>query len=231
MNRIQMQKASIYDYRAVIFDLDGTLYYQKPFRIRMLFFLAEYAVRHPSRIPDLFLVKRYREIRENWTKYEQSITFPAETDMEHRQYQYVAKEKHVTPEYVEEVIRFFIMEAPLKLLPAYKDDMLSDFIYRLRQKKIKVIVYSDYPTDAKLNALSVQADAGFTSADAEIGCMKPDPKGLKVILEALALSPKDAVMIGDRYEKDGLAAAGNQMDYIIVSSSKKERAKLKHLFA
>ena len=69
MNRIHMRKASLYDYRAVIFDLDGTLYYQKPFRLRMLFYLIGYAIRHPFRVRDLFLIKRYREIRENWPKY------------------------------------------------------------------------------------------------------------------------------------------------------------------
>ena len=36
-------------------------------------------------------------------------------------------------------------------------------------------------------------------------------------------------MIGDRYEKDGLAAIGNEMDYIIVPPSKQEREKMKGL--
>ena len=56
--------------------------------------------------------------------------------------------------------------------------------------------------------------------------MKPDPKGLKVILATLVLQAEDVIMVGDRYEKDGLAAIGNRMDYLIVSSSKKEREKL-----
>lgn len=56
--------------------------------------------------------------------------------------------------------------------------------------------------------------------------MKPDPKGLQVILATLGLQAEDVIMVGDRYEKDGLAAIGNRMDYLIVSSSKKEREKL-----
>ena len=56
--------------------------------------------------------------------------------------------------------------------------------------------------------------------------MKPDPKGLRVILATLGLQAEDVIMVGDRYEKDGLAAIGNRMDYLIVSSSKKEREKL-----
>lgn len=230
MNHIQMKKASLYDYKAVIFDLDGTLYYQKPFRLRMLRYLAFYAVRHPSRIRDLFLIKRYREIREHWTKYEQSVSLSPHMDMNSRQYAYVAQEKHVPCKRVEDAVRFFIYEAPLKLLPAYKDQMLAAFINTLHQKKITVVVYSDYPTKDKLKALSLRADACFTSADPSIGCMKPDPKGLKVILCTLGIDAEDAIMVGDRFEKDGLAAAGNKMDYIILPSSRHKRTKLKELF-
>ena len=31
-------------------------------------------------------------------------------------------------------------------------------------------------------------------------------------------------MVGDRYEKDGLAASGNGVDYLIVGKTKKDRA-------
>ena len=60
--------------------------------------------------------------------------------------------------------------------------------------------------------------------------MKPDPKGIRVILKEHGLSNSEALMIGDRYEKDGLAARGNDVDYIIVSKKKKERLLLKELF-
>ncbi len=33
-------------------------------------------------------------------------------------------------------------------------------------------------------------------------------------------------MIGDRYEKDGLAAQGNDVDFVIVSKKEKERRQL-----
>ena len=110
-------------------------------------------------------------------------------------------------------------------MPAYRDEKLAQIISELRNKEIKVIVYSDYPVDNKLDALKIKADACFTSADKEIGCMKPDPKGLAHILNTFNMSSEEAIMIGDRYEKDGLAATGNQMDYVILSASKTEREK------
>lgn len=229
MNKFVIRKNSLSEYGAIIFDMDGTLYYQKPFRIRMMFYLLGHLLRHPSAIGDMLLIKRYREIREKWETCEQMMSFPADMSLEDRQYAFVAAQKKVSAKRVSDAVRFYMQEAPLALLPDYKDTILSDAIEHLRRKGVQIIIYSDYPVEEKLRALGIDADACFTSADDRINCMKPDPKGVKVILETLGLSAADAVMVGDRYEKDGLSAIGSQMDYIIVPASKKEREKLRSL--
>ena len=229
MNKSVMRKNSLSEYRAVIFDMDGTLYYQKPFQIRMIFYLMGHLLRHPSAIGDMMLIKRYREIREKWESYEETMPFPADMPLEDRQYEAVAAQKKVSAKRVADAVCFYMQKAPLTLLPDYKDVILSDAIKHLKQKGVQIVIYSDYPVEEKLRALGIDADAYFTSADERINCMKPDPKGLKVILETLRLHAEDAVMVGDRYEKDGLSAIGNQMDYIIVPASKKERERLRSL--
>ncbi len=226
MNDVNIKKDKLSDYKAVIFDLDGTLYYQKPFRIKMLCYLMGYMLRHPSSIGDMFIIKKYREVRENWETCEAESEYPADMDLDNRQYLYVAKAKGTSPERVKKAVNFFMLEAPLKLLPKYRDERLYSIIEQLRKNNITVAIYSDYPVENKLKALGITADFCFTSADERIGCMKPDPKGIGVILETLGINAKDAVMVGDRYEKDGLAAKANDVDYIIVSSSPKERKSL-----
>lgn len=228
MNQINIRKEKLTQYKAVIFDLDGTLYYQKPFRIRMIKWLAGYIIKHPSSIKDMFIIKKYRKVRENWEQYDTMETDSAQ-DFDRRQYAYVADKMRVSPKRVQRTIEFFMLETPLRLLADYRDEVLADVIKVLHEHKITIVIYSDYPVQDKLKALKIEADAHYTAADSRIDCMKPNPKGIRVILKEQGLLNTEALMIGDRYEKDGLAAKANDVDFIIVSKSKKEREALKDL--
>lgn len=230
MNRIKLRKSNIMDYDVFIFDLDGTLYYQKPFRIKMLYTLIKYVLTHPGSVKDVLLIKKYRQVREHWEECEQELSFEAGLSLDERQYAYVAARKNTDPERVKRAVEFFMHELPLHVLPQYGDEILKDLIKRLKKEEKTVVVYSDYPVEDKLACLGIRADASYTSGDERIGCMKPDPTGLKLILRDLGCESTDVVMIGDRYEKDGLAAEGNSVDYIIVSSSKRERRKLRDMW-
>jgi len=227
MNTISLRK-DINDYELYIFDLDGTLYFQKPFRIRMALYLIQHLLLHPGSLKDIFIIKKYREIRENWDKCQLDDIYksiPETYSMEESQYEYVARRLNVTKERVSDAVYFFMMKAPLSLLPRYVDDNLREFITSLNERGKRVVIYSDYPVEDKLNALEIKAEAMYTSSDESIGVMKPDGKGIKVILSELSVASSDAVMIGDRYEKDGLSAIANGVDYIILSSKKNKRQK------
>lgn len=225
-NLKQSLRKNINDYDIYIFDLDGTLYFQKPFRIAMARYLAFYVLRHPFAVKDIFLLKLYREIREDWDKYSNDSigkSLPEDLSMEDKQYSYVARKKNVSFESVKKAVSFFMLEAPLSILPKYVDSDLKHFIEELKKKGKTVVIYSDYPVIDKLKALSIEGDYCYTSEDENIGTMKPDKKGIRVILSDLNVSSDVAVMIGDRYEKDGLSAIANNVDYMILSSKKSER--------
>ena len=56
----------LYDHKAVVWDLDGTLYYQRDMRIKMALSLVSYYLIRPHRIKELLAVKQFRQIRESW---------------------------------------------------------------------------------------------------------------------------------------------------------------------
>lgn len=222
-------KKNINDYSLYIFDLDGTLYYQKPFRIRMALYLMTYIIRHPFAIKDIFIIKRYREIREKWEEIcsDEGIDGLHNTEtLDDMQYSYVAKKMSVSTERVKNAVEFFMMKAPLSLLPKYADAVLKNYIAKLKAEEKKVVIYSDYPVKDKLDALDIVADGMYTSGDERIDAMKPSPVGINVILSDYNCNHENAVMIGDRYEKDALCAIANDVDYVILSSAKEKRANI-----
>ena len=231
MNEHHIRKNKIEDYQLIIFDLDGTLYFQKPFRKKMLLFLMKHVLKHPGCVKDMFLIKRYREVREKWEELAPSVQGTDEMSLDDRQYAYVAAEKKVSPERVKKAVTFFMLEAPLSLLPEFADRELADTIVTLQEKGIQLAVYSDYPVKDKLASLGIEIENHFTAADEGIACMKPDPKGLAYVLKVMQCQPKNALMVGDRMEKDGQAAVANNVDYVILSGKKEERCGyLSHIF-
>lgn len=229
MTKKSIRKDFFTEYDVYVFDLDGTLYFQKPFRISMLIYLLTCGVTHPGKIREFFLLKEFRSVRERWDECisdDIGKQLDRELSLEDLQYAYVAKKKKVGTQRVKDAVQLFMMEVPLGILPRFRDEITCNWIQRLRESGKKVIVYSDYPVKDKLDCFGIMVDGMYTSSDEKIGCMKPDPKGLQVIMKEWDVDKDRIVMIGDRYEKDGLAAEKNGIDYLILSSKKKARIQL-----
>lgn len=199
--------------KAVIFDMDGTLYYQFPLRLHMALWLLVYYLVHPLAIRELVLLYHYRRIRENW----KGNPACSEKGMEKQQYAQAAGMAGLTAKDAERVVCRWMKELPLKILGIYRDERIAAMFGRLKEKGILRIVYSDYPAYEKIMALGLEADYIFCSEDVEIDSLKPDPKGLRIIMEKTGLTPGDLFMIGDSVEKDGKAALGAGIAGLIVS--------------
>ncbi len=216
------------EYKAVIFDMDGTLYFQNKMTMMMAGQLAGYYLFHFWKIKDLFLIKKFREVRENWDKLmQESHRGESMQDrLDEVQYQYVGNMLHVPATYVKKVVEEWMYKRPLSLLPECRDEAIVDFMNVIREKNIRIIVYSDYPARDKLKALSISADQVFSALDEEIMSLKPDPKGLSVILKQTGYQASEVIMIGDRMSKDGQAAMNAGIDYIILDKGITAREKL-----
>lgn len=205
------------EYRLILWDLDGTLYFQKEFRKKMALVLLQELCLKPNRWKELLVILKYRKIREDWD--------PKDTGahLEERQYLETGKKMSMEPERVKEIIHCWMHKKPLEHLYPYRDERAVLLIEELKKKGCIVTVYSDYPTKEKLEALQILVEESFSSADEEISSMKPNPKGLNYIIEHYGVKKEEVLMIGDRMEKDGEAAIAAGVDYWILSRDRKKR--------
>jgi HAD superfamily hydrolase (TIGR01549 family) len=186
-----MLRRPLRDYKALLLDMDGTLYYQLPLRICMAFELFLYYLAHLNKVKDLFALYRFRKSHERGC--------PQEADTS---------------------VRYWMQRRPLRYIRLFRDKKLIEFVAELRGSGAMIVVYSDYPAAEKIKVLSpLGVDLSFCATDADIQCLKPDTKGLEYIINSIGKPVEDTLFIGDRYEKDGKCAEGLAMDYIILDAN------------
>lgn len=199
--------------RAVVFDLDGTLYHQGPVRRAMLTRLVRAHWRHPLRgVRVLRILSAYRHAQEHLR------TASFDGDVAAEQVRLAAERSGTDVDTVRQLVQRWMEDSPLDVVGANGRAGLADVLTTLRGRGIKLGVLSDYPADAKLRALGVadQFDRVITAQDDRVGAFKPNPRGLQLILDELGSGPADSVYVGDRAEVDGAAAAALDVRCILV---------------
>ena len=182
------------DYQAVIVDLDGTLYYQKPVRRAML----RDMLLHFWRVREFLVVKKYRTLFEQeLAEQERMLRLPGDAP---------------------NIIREWMIVRPLPYVKKYCDDVLIDRLKRAMSIGRTVIVYSDYPVQEKLDALEFMPSQAYSSED--VGSMKPDATGIVRVLREQGLELEHCVVIGDRQEKDGMLAHNMGAKALILPADK-----------
>jgi FMN phosphatase YigB (HAD superfamily) len=197
--------------RLVVFDIDGTLYSQPQLRLRMLRDMMIHVAK--TRSLDLPLVIRaYRRIREQIAEREV-------TDFETALVAETAAATRVSATEIRAVVDEWIERRPLPYLAACIYPGVAALFSGLRRQGKIIGVLSDYPAAAKLDALGLKADHVLCADDRGIGVLKPNPRGLQVMMEAAGAAPGETVLIGDRADRDG-AAAGRAGAWPLIRSAK-----------
>jgi FMN phosphatase YigB (HAD superfamily) len=209
----------LFDYKAVVFDMDGTLYYQFPLKIFMIFEISAFCFLHPLKIKDLFVIQSFRKLRESKILL-QNKNFVAQ------QYSITAEKFSMPVERVYEIINLWIYEKPLKYLRFCKDRKLAKLIESLHKNKATIVIYSDYPAVNKVKKLNIKPDYIFDSEDKNIISLKPNTEGIRRIKNILNINFSDMLIVGDRYEKDGICAQTESIDYIILPTNPIKRNKI-----
>ncbi len=184
--------------RLVVFDVDGTLYRQRPLRLRMARDLALHALSRRD-LRTLAVLRRFRERRE--ALGEARIEGFAD-----RLVAETAAGSGRTPDEVRAIVARWIDRHPLPYLLRSRYAGLPELFAGLRRHGKAIGVLSDYPATAKLAALELAAHHVVSADDPDIGVLKPHPKGLATLIARAAATPAATLMIGDRAERDGLVA-------------------------
>ncbi|MCR5655891.1 MAG: HAD family hydrolase, partial [Butyrivibrio sp.] len=194
MKKLSLKR--IENYRLVIVDMDGTLYYQKPLRMYMFKQLLAHIFRNGWKgFKDVLVIYRFRRLREN-----KGLTLEVAC-------RNLSERYDCSYEDIREIIDEWIFRLPLNGIPLFRDDILCDSLRVLMKNECTVTILSDYPAVDKCRALGLSCIPSFCSEQKEIGELKPSPKGIQYIMQIYGISnPSEVLVIGDRESRDGKSA-------------------------
>ena len=196
--------------KLVVFDLDGTLYEQRPVRLGMARDLVFHSLRRRS-LKDFRAIRYYRTVRESLAGVETA-------DFLEDLHQAVGARHKLAPSEVAELVEEWMERRPLVRLKAARVEGADALFAALRRTGRRIGVWSDYPVADKLRSLELQADFICSATDADIRRLKPDPAGLMKIARLAGALPHETLMIGDRAERDGEAARRSQVPVLLRSA-------------
>ena len=155
----------------VVFDVDGTLYRQRPLQLRMARDILLYTLLKRD-LNVIAVLARYRRIRERLGD-EQAV------DFERALIAQTATATANSQDSVRAIVSEWVEQRPLGYLAACRYPNLPQLFSGLRRSGKSIGILSDYPAVAKLEALGLTANYVAFAGDAGIGVLKPHPRGLE----------------------------------------------------
>lgn len=203
--------------RAVLLDVDGTLYHQDVLRLFMAAELATLPLvkgSYQSAARVWKILRTFRQVREELRQ----LGSPTES-LADLQYLETAKRVGIEPTAVEQLVTEWIFQRPLKYLRLCRRRGLEAFCAFLGSANVPVGIFSDYPTYEKLHALSLSSGVGLTlcATDPVINAFKPHPRGFLRACAIWGVPPDETLYVGDRPEVDAVGAASAGMPCAILS--------------
>lgn len=196
-------------YGSYIVDFDGTMYDQPSLRKRMALKMLLFCLIKPWRAKEIYVIYLYRKQRESGKAF-------AGKNGEQNELLEIARKVKWEENKTKSVIYNWMVELPGTVIEKTRDSGLIGFLEKQQRDGKKVILYSDYPLEEKMQYIGYKPDAHYYSGDAGINCLKPDNKGLEYIIKKNGLERDKTLFIGDRMEKDGECAVKSKIAYLIL---------------
>lgn len=193
-------------HRAWLIDLDGTLYDARWVKLLMVLELG------------LFGWRAFRLLRQFRKQHEllRETKHSPRPDPFALQLETTAQVLGADPLVVRGVVEEWMFQRPGKWLRPFRRRELLQSISDFREGGGKTALVSDYPARIKLEALGVSELFDEIVASGEPGGptrLKPDPEGYLLAAERLEVPASECLVLGDRADADGVAAARAKMDF------------------
>lgn len=208
----KIQDINFHDFKAIIFDVDGTLYNLKKLYSMVRMEIIKYYLNHPCEIRDIKIILDFLQERER-------NAFKIVDDLENAQYEWAAQASGASLDKVRSLVQKWIFQTPLKYIYNCRYPQILELFENLHQKGISTGIFSDYPATAKLFKLGLSPNCIISSTDENVRRLKPDPQGLFIATEILGVSVEQCLFIGDRDDRDGECARRAGMPYLILGKS------------
>lgn len=213
-------------YKAICFDIDGTLY-PKSFMTKTM---AHIIFFHPV------LSKQYRNLRslfrENQGRFAelglQDMTF---AQREAAMYMKVLGGKLKLAEARLKLDERFYSRLEKEYRKLTPQPETAETLGKIRKKGLKIGVLSDWPLFNKLEQMGVKDLVDLVLNCDDIGYLKPDKRCFEAYLKKAGLKPEEVLYVGDSYHKDVLGATGAGMDAVLVNSSETDKNKVPEALA
>ncbi len=207
------QRRSAVPIRALILDVDGTMYVQRPVRLAMAWRLACGTVGAPRQGARWWRVLRaYRDAQEE-LRDDPTCTSAGAAQLER-----AVERSGVPVAEAHACVERWMHAEPCGVLARHRRPGLVECLRAARAAGLAIGVFSDYPAERKLVALGVRelVDVVRSAHDVQIARFKPSPAGLLHVAAELGVAPHDCHYVGDRPEVDAVAADAAGMPAWIV---------------
>ncbi len=194
---------------AWLVDLDGTLY--RPLGLKLL--MAAELFTDPKAIR---VVRAFRHEHERM----RAEGFACETGSPFdEQVERTARATSLGTDQVRAVVLRWMVDRPSRRLRLFRREELIGEIASYRAGGGKTALVSDYPAEAKLQALDARSLFDVVVANGEAGgpcALKPSPDGFLAAATRLGVAPAQCLVLGDRDDADGEAARRAGMSFRLV---------------
>ena len=199
--------------KAVVFDMDGTLYHP----LRMLFFMSVewfvyFCVSPWKAVRVLRAVRAYRKALEQ-IRGEKGV-FSRQIQL-----QTAGAISGMGVDEIDLIVARWFEEKPLRHIARCARKNLRETVGALLRQNVRVGVYSDYYAEKKCLALGIGGNITFTLGGEDVGFLKPNRAGFDRVSILCKCEPSQIVYVGDRVSVDAVGARTVGMRVIILGGN------------